>query len=299
MRIMQRNRPIRSDMAHIIDGKAAAQAVRAEVREGVARFHQQHDMQPGLATVLVGADPASATYVRMKRNACVECGISSIAHELPADVTEANLLALVRDLNARRDAHGILVQLPLPAHIRADVIIDAIRPDKDVDGLHPNNQARLFMGRDGLRPCTPLGVMRLIDGTGVELRGARAVVAGRSNLVGRPVAFLLLERHATVTICHSRTRSLAEEVANADVLVAAIGREAMIRGEWIRPGAVVIDVGTNRNKEGKLVGDVEFAVAKERAAYITPVPGGVGPMTVAMLMQNTLHAARTQVSVRA
>lgn len=299
MRSMQRKTPTRFYMAHIIDGKAAAQAVRAEVREAVARFHQQHDVQPGLATVLVGADPASATYVRSKRNACAECGLNSLAHELPADVSEAHLLALVRDLNARPEAHGILVQLPLPAHIRADVIIDAIRPDKDVDGLHPSNQARLFMGRDGLRPCTPLGVMRLIDGTGTELKGARAVVAGRSNLVGKPVAFLLLERHATVTICHSRTRSLADEVAGADVLIAAIGREATIRGEWIRPGAVVIDVGTNRSKEGKLVGDVEFAVAKERAAHITPVPGGVGPMTVAMLMQNTLQAARTQVAARA
>lgn len=285
-------------MAHIIDGKATAQAVRAEVRDAVARFRTETAVQPGLATVLVGADPASATYVRMKRNACAECGINSLAHEPPGDISEADLLALVHELNARSDAHGILVQLPLPAHIRADVIIDAIRPDKDVDGLHPTNQARLFMGRDGLRPCTPLGVMRLIDDTGVALKGARAVVVGRSNLVGKPVAFLLLERHATVTICHSRTRSLADEVAGADVLIAAIGREATIRGEWIRPGSVVIDVGTNRSKEGKLVGDVEFNVAKERAGYITPVPGGVGPMTVAMLMQNTLHATRMQVAAR-
>jgi methylenetetrahydrofolate dehydrogenase (NADP+)/methenyltetrahydrofolate cyclohydrolase len=192
-----------------------------------------------------------------------------------------------------------LVQLPLPAQIRAEAVIDAIRPDKDVDGLHPANQARLFMGRDGLRPCTPLGVMRLIDGTGVALKGARAVVVGRSNLVGKPVAFLLLERHATVTICHSRTRSLADEVGGADVLIAAIGREATIRGEWIRPGSVVIDVGTNRSAAGKLVGDVEFEVAKQRAAHITPVPGGVGPMTVAMLMQNTLQAARSQLSSNA
>lgn len=298
MRIMHLNSSIRSDMAHIIDGKAAAQAVRADVRDAVVGFRQHHEVQPGLATVLVGGDPASATYVRSKRNACAECGINSLAYELPGDVSEADLLALVHDLNARRDAHGILVQLPLPAHIRADVIIDAIRPDKDVDGLHPANQARLFMGRDGLRPCTPLGVMRLIDGTGIALQGARAVVVGRSNLVGKPVAFLLLERHATVTICHSRTRSLADEVAGADVLIAAIGREGTIRGEWVRPGAVVIDVGTNRSKEGKLVGDVEFAVAQQRAAYITPVPGGVGPMTVAMLMHNTLQAARTQVSAR-
>lgn len=294
MRIMQRNATIRFNMAHIIDGKAAAQAVRADVRDAVAQFREQYGVQPGLATVLVGGDPASATYVRNKRNACAECGINSLAHELPGEVSEVALLALVHELNARPDAHGILVQLPLPGHIRADVVIDAIRPDKDVDGLHPANQARLFMGRDGLRPCTPLGVMHLIDGTGVELKGARAVVVGRSNLVGKPVAFLLLERHATVTICHSRTRSLADEVAGADVLIAAIGHEGTIRGEWIRPGAVVIDVGTNRSKEGKLVGDVEFEVAKQRAAHITPVPGGVGPMTVAMLMQNTLRAARMQ-----
>jgi methylenetetrahydrofolate dehydrogenase (NADP+)/methenyltetrahydrofolate cyclohydrolase len=237
--------------------------------------------------------------VRNKRNACAECGISSIARELPGDASESDLLALVHELNDRRDANGILVQLPLPAHIRADAIIDAIRPDKDVDGLHPSNQARLFMGRDGLRPCTPLGVMRLLDGTGVSLNGARAVVVGRSNLVGKPVAFLLLERHATVTICHSRTRALADEVAGADVLVAAIGRAGTIRGEWVRPGSVVIDVGTNRSPAGKLVGDVDFEVAKERAAYITPVPGGVGPMTVGMLMQNTLQATRMQVGVHA
>lgn len=282
-------------MVHIIDGKAAALAVRTEVRDAVSQFRAARGVQPGLATVLVGNDPASATYVRSKRNACAECGIASLAHELPDDVPEADLLALVRDLNARGDAHGILVQLPLPPHIRADLIIDAILPAKDVDGLHPANQARLIMGRDGMRPCTPLGVMRLIDSTGVTLKGARAVVVGRSNLVGKPVAFLLLERHATVTICHSRTRSLADEVAGADILVAAIGHAQAIRGEWVRAGAVVIDVGTNRSAEGRLVGDVEFAVAKERAAYITPVPGGVGPMTVAMLMQNTLHAARAQV----
>jgi methylenetetrahydrofolate dehydrogenase (NADP+)/methenyltetrahydrofolate cyclohydrolase len=269
------------------------------VRDAVAQLRGQHGIQPGLATVLVGNDPASATYVRNKRNACAECGINSIAHELPGDVSESGLLAVVHELNERRDAHGILVQLPLPADIRADVIIDAIRPDKDVDGLHPLNQARLFMGRDGLRPCTPLGVMRLLDGTGVGLNGARAVVVGRSNLVGKPVAFLLLERHATVTICHSRTRALADEVAGADVLVAAIGRAGTIRGEWIRPGSVVIDVGTNRSPAGKLVGDVEFEVAQQRAAHITPVPGGVGPMTVAMLMQNTLQATRMQMAAQA
>ena len=279
-------------MGQVIDGFASARAVRAGVQEAVAAFQHEHGYAPGLATVLVGDNPASASYVRGKRKACAEVGIVSEGHELPASTTQAELLALVQSLNRRQDIHGILVQLPLPAHLDADAIIDAIDPDKDVDGLHPISQARLVMGRDGMRPCTPLGVMHLIDGTGVELKGARAVVAGRSNLVGKPVAFMLLERHATLTICHSRTRDLAAEVGRADVLVAAIGRAEMIRGEWIRPGSVVIDVGINRLDDGRLIGDVEFAAARERAAFITPVPRGVGPMTVAMLMRNTLTAAQ-------
>ena len=284
--------------ATIIDGKTISQAVRAEARDEVSRFRADFGLAPGLVTILVGADPASATYVRNKRNASAECGVVSIAHELPAETTEDDLLALVRRMNAQREAHGILVQLPLPAQIRPAVIIEAIDPDKDVDGLHPLNQARLIMGQEGMRPCTPLGIMRLIDSTGVDLKGARAVVVGRSNLVGKPVSFLLLERHATVTICHSRTRALGEEVGAADVLVAALGRAHQIRGEWVRPGSVVIDVGINRSPEGRLVGDVEFEAAKERAGHITPVPGGVGPMTVAMLMQNTVAAARRQEAAR-
>jgi methylenetetrahydrofolate dehydrogenase (NADP+)/methenyltetrahydrofolate cyclohydrolase len=282
-------------MAQLIDGKAAAAAVRARVREDVAAFQRECGTVPGLATVLVGDNAASASYVRSKRKACAEVGIHSDPHELPAHTPQAQLLALVQALNARNDVHGILVQLPLPAPLDAEAVIEAIQPDKDVDGLHPLNQARLVQGRDGLRPCTPLGVMQLIDSTGVTLKGARAVVVGRSNLVGKPVAFLLLERHATVTICHSRTRDLAAEVGGADVLVAAIGRAEAIRGAWIRPQSVVIDVGINRLADGRLVGDVEFAAARERAAFITPVPGGAGPMTVAMLMQNTLAAARRQV----
>lgn len=281
-------------MAEIIDGKSAAAALRAVVQQDVAAFQREHGYAPGLSTVLVGDNAASASYVRGKRKACAEVGIVSLPHELPASVSHAELLEVVQSLNARRDVHGILVQLPLPGHINADAIIDAIHPDKDVDGLHPINQARLVQGREGMRPCTPLGVMHLIERTGVALKGARAVVAGRSNLVGKPVAFMLLEQHATLTICHSRTRDLADEVRRADVLVAAIGRTEMIRGEWIRPGSVVIDVGINRVADGRLVGDVEFATACERAAFITPVPGGVGPMTVAMLMQNTLTAARRQ-----
>jgi methylenetetrahydrofolate dehydrogenase (NADP+)/methenyltetrahydrofolate cyclohydrolase len=280
--------------AQIIDGKAVAATVRDEVRGEVEAFRARCGRVPGLATVLVGDDPASATYVRNKRTACAECGIASLAHELSAATSQRELLALVHELDARDDADGILVQLPLPAHIDAAVILDAVNPAKDVDGLHPLNQARLVAGHAGLRPCTPLGVMRLLDTTGVELKGARAVVIGRSNLVGKPAAFLLLERHATVTICHSRTRDLAAEVAGADVLVAAIGKAQLVRGDWIKPGAVVIDVGTNRNAAGKLVGDVDFEAARARAAFITPVPGGVGPMTIAMLLKNTVAAAEAR-----
>ncbi len=281
-------------MGQLIDGKAAASRLRAGAKDAVAAFQRELGVAPGLATVLVGDNAASASYVRSKRKACAEVGINSVPCELPAATTQAELLELVQSLNERRDVHGILVQLPLPAYIDADAIIDAVDPAKDVDGLHPISQARLVQGRDGLRPCTPLGIMHLIDSTGIELKGARAVVAGRSNLVGKPVAFMLLERHATLTICHSRTRDLAGEIGRADVLVAAIGRAEMIRGAWIRPGSVVIDVGINRVADGRLVGDVEFAGACERAGFITPVPGGVGPMTVAMLMQNTLTAARQQ-----
>jgi len=281
-------------MAQIIDGKAVAAAVRDEVHAEAAAFRERFGRAPGLATVLVGDDPASATYVRSKRKACAECGIASIAHELAATTETRALLALVAELNARADADGILIQLPLPAQIDTAAVLDAVDPAKDVDGLHPFNQARLVAGHAGLRPCTPLGIMRLLDSTGVELKGARATVVGRSNLVGKPAAFLLLERHATVTICHSRTRDLAAEVGGADVLVAAIGKAQLVRGDWIKPGAVVIDVGTNRGADGKLIGDVEFERARERAAHITPVPGGVGPMTIAMLLKNTVTAAEAR-----
>ena len=285
-------------MADIIDGKSVAQVVRGEVTARVAEFRTKFGRAPGLATVLVGADPASVTYVRNKRRASVECGIESFAHELPDTTSSSELLALVRRLNEQPEVHGILVQLPLPAAIDSEAVVDAIDPEKDVDGLHPRNQARLVLGRPGLRPCTPLGVMRLLDSKDVALAGARAVVIGRSNLVGKPLAFLLLERHATVAICHSRTRDLAEEVARADVVVAAIGRPRHVRGEWIRPGAVVIDVGINRTADGKLVGDVDFETARERAGAITPVPGGVGPMTIAMLLSNTVEAAIRQEAAR-
>lgn len=286
-------------MATIIDGKAEAALVRAETAAAVLRFREEFHITPGLATILVGDDAASATYVRNKRRACADAGIDSLHHELPANTPQAEIVELVRSLNGRRDAHGILVQLPLPVAIDSRAVLNEISPEKDVDGLHPVNQGRLMAGEDGLRPCTPSGVMRLLDSYAVELRGARAVVVGRSALVGKPVALLLLERHATVTICHSRTRDLADEIARADVLVAAVGQPEFIRGDWVRPGSAVIDVGINRLDDGRLVGDVEFRPASERAAWITPVPGGVGPMTVAMLLANTLTAARRQESGRA
>ena len=277
-------------MGHTIDGKRVAAAVRSEVRERVARL-ASHGVVPGLATVLVGDDPASRLYVGNKERACEEVGMRSFGHRLAASTGQAELLALVRELGRRRDVHGILVQLPLPPPLEARPVIETLPPEKDVDGLHPVNQGRLLAGEPGLRPCTPLGVLRLIDETGVALKGAHAVVVGRSLLVGKPVALLLLERHATVTVCHSRTVDLGAEVGRADVLVAATGQAGLVRGVWIRPGAVVIDVGMNRGPDGKLCGDVEFAAACERAAHITPVPGGVGPMTVAMLLANTVSAA--------
>ena len=277
-------------MGQTIDGKSVAAAVRGEVRERAAVLRER-GIVPGLATVLVGDDPASHIYVGNKERACEEVGMRSFGHRLPANVGQAELVGLVRELGRRPEVHGILVQLPLPSPLDARVVIEALPPDKDVDGLHPVNQGRLMAGEPGLRPCTPLGVLRLLDEIKARLQGARAVVVGRSVLVGKPVALLLLERHATVTLCHSRTVDLAGEVGRADVVVAATGQAGLVRGAWIRPGAIVIDIGMNRGQDGKLCGDVEFAAARERAAYITPVPGGVGPMTVAMLLANTVTAA--------
>lgn len=277
-------------MGRTIDGKAVAAAVRGEVRERVERLSRR-GVVPGLATVLVGDDPASHLYVGSKERACREQGIESFGHRLAATTSQQELLGVVRSLGADRRVHGILVQLPLPAGLDPQAVIDAVPPEKDVDGLTAVSQGRLLAGVPGFRSCTPLGVMRLLDEVGVALRGARAVVVGRSLLVGKPVALLLLERHATVTMCHSRTADLAGEVARAEVLVAAVGHAGLIRGDWIRPGSVVIDVGVNRGSDGKVRGDVEFAPALERASHITPVPGGVGPMTVAMLLANTVSAA--------
>ncbi len=280
--------------ATLIDGKALAAQVRAEVAAGVRALQKERGITPGLAAMRVGDDPASAIYVRNKIKACAEAGILSWEHVMPTSTTQAELVARLRALNADRAVHGILVQLPLPKHLDTNAALAAVATEKDADGLLPPSQGRLLAGLPGPRPCTPAGVMRLLDHAGVKLAGAHAVVLGRSNIVGKPMAVLLLERDCTVTIAHSKTRDLATVVASADVVVAAVGRAELVKGAWIKPGAAVIDVGMNRLASGKLLGDVEFAAAAERASCITPVPGGVGPMTVAMLLANTLELARGQ-----
>lgn len=279
--------------AQLIDGKTRAEQKRRMLEGEVRDLTTRLGRPPGLAVIQVGDHPSSAVYVRNKRRMCEALGIQAPAFDLPETFPEADLLALVADLNARPDVDGILVQSPLPPRLRGDVVLEAIAPEKDVDGLHPRNMGRLLAGRPTFVPCTAAGVLELVKSTGVELAGARAVVVGRSNLVGKPAALLLLQEHATVTLCHSRTRELAGTCRQADVLVVAIGRREMVRGDWIKPGAVVIDVGINR-EEGRLIGDVAFDEARERAGFITPVPGGVGPMTVAWLMANTVQAARNQ-----
>lgn len=278
--------------ATIIDGKQVASEVRAGIREEVAAFRDERGFAPGLATVLVGDDPASHVYVGHKRKDCAEVGMESIHTELPTDVLQDELAATLRRLNEDERVHGIILQLPLPDALDADALIGLIDPDKDVDGLTPVSAGRLVQGREGMVPCTPAGVMELLRHTGVELRGAEAVVVGRSNLVGKPLAHLLLAQHATVTICHSRTHDLGEVCRRADVLVAAVGVPRLVSGEMVKEGATVIDVGINR-VDDRLVGDVDFDSAAERAGAITPVPGGVGPMTRAMLLANTLKAARS------
>ncbi|HHV43460.1 MAG TPA: bifunctional methylenetetrahydrofolate dehydrogenase/methenyltetrahydrofolate cyclohydrolase FolD [Firmicutes bacterium] len=274
----------------VLDGKAIAAEIRAKVKEDVARMQRERGITPGLAVILVGDDPASQIYVNSKKRACEEVGIYSRQYRLPADTSQTELLQLIHRLNVDPAIHGILVQLPLPAHLDEKLVIDTISPAKDVDGFHPINVGKLSIGEPSLLPCTPAGIMELLRRTEVDLGGRHAVVVGRSNIVGKPTALLLLRENATVTICHSRTKDLASECQRADILVAAVGRPELIKGHWIKKGAIVIDVGVNR-VEGKLFGDVEFAAAKERASYITPVPGGVGPMTIAMLMVNTLQAA--------
>ena len=278
-------------MATLIDGKAISKIVRAEVALGVEAFKAQYSRVPGLHVVLVGEDPASTVYVRNKEKAALEVGIAGHVHRLPASTTEEALLGLVKELNQSGEVDGILVQFPVPAGIRQQKVVAATAPSKDVDGLHPENIGALWAGITGLVPCTPRGCMRLIAETGVKVDGAQAVVVGRSNLVGKPIAGLLLAANATVTLAHSKTQDLAAVCRGADILVAAVGRSKMIPGSWIKPGAVVIDVGMNRDDEGKLCGDVDFAGVSEVAGWITPVPGGVGPMTRAMLLVNTIEAA--------
>jgi methylenetetrahydrofolate dehydrogenase (NADP+) / methenyltetrahydrofolate cyclohydrolase len=277
--------------AIVMDGKAVAAKVRQEVNARAAEFAQRHGRRPGLAVVKVGEDPASSVYVRNKRKSSVEAGIESFAHDLPASTGEQELLAIVQELNRDARVDGILVQLPLPKGIDTDRIMDSVDPAKDVDGFHPLNMGLLAQKRPRLRPCTPFGVIRLAEEYGIDLRGLRATVLGRSNIVGRPMALELLLAGATVTVCHTGTRDLRAEVERAELLVAAVGKPGFVPGEWVRPGAAVFDVGINRSASGQLVGDVEYEPAARRAGWITPVPGGIGPMTIAMLLSNAVDAA--------
>lgn len=277
--------------AKIIDGKAIAADIRRQVKHTVQRRAAQGLRPPGLAVILVGEDPASEVYVNNKRKACNDAGFVSQSFDLPADTGQDALLKLIDELNDDATIDGILVQLPLPRHIDSETVIERIHPDKDVDGFHPYNIGRLTIRMPTLRPCTPHGVMTLLKSTGQHLKGMEAVVVGASNIVGRPMSLELLLAGCTVTSCHRFTKNLSEHVARGDIVVVAVGKPGIVKGEWIKPGAIVIDVGINRDAQGKLVGDVDFDVAKQRAGWITPVPGGVGPMTVATLLQNTLYAA--------
>jgi methylenetetrahydrofolate dehydrogenase (NADP+) / methenyltetrahydrofolate cyclohydrolase len=278
-------------MAIIIDGKKISADIRNEIKAAVIALKGKSGIVPGLAVILVGDDPASKIYVRRKGDACAEVGFLSREFRMAADTTQDELLDTIRILNADRAIHGILVQLPLPKQINPDAVIEAIAPEKDVDGLHPANVGCLVSGRPAHRSCTPFGIMELLDRSGIEISGKEAVIVGRSNLVGKPMALMLLARHATVTICHTKTKDLAAVTRRADILIAAAGKAEMIKGDMVKEGTVVIDVGTNRLADGRLVGDVAYAEVSPKASYITPVPGGVGPMTIAMLLRNTLNAA--------
>lgn len=277
--------------AKILDGKAIAQELRDKIALEVAEAVKNGQKRPGLAVILVGSDPASQVYVRNKKMACDKAGFNDVSLELPADTTEEALLLQIDELNARDDVHGIIVQLPVPKHINPERIIERIDPKKDVDGFHPYNVGRLATRHSSLAPCTPHGVMTMLAKTGIELRGLNAVIVGASNIVGVPMALELLNVRATVTVCHSATKDLAQKVSEADLVVAGVGIPEMVKGDWIKSGAIVIDVGINRLENGSLVGDVEFDVAKTKASWITPVPGGVGPMTIATLLENTIQAA--------
>ena len=279
-------------MAIRMDGKALSAKIRAALKEQAAAFAAETGIRPGLAVIIVGEDPASKIYVRNKGKACEEVGYYSEIYELPENTTEAELLDLVHVLNARRDIHGILVQSPLPRHLDEDIIVNNISPDKDVDAFHPTNVGRIMIGDYRFLPCTPAGIMELLYEYGIDPTGKECVVVGRSNIVGKPMAMLLLHANGTVTICHSKTAHLDEATRRADILVVAVGRPRFITGDMVKEGAVVIDVGMNRKPDGKLTGDVDFAECEPKASFITPVPGGVGPMTITMLMKNTLAAAK-------
>ncbi len=276
--------------AQIIDGKAISAQIRQEIKHRIEQRTAQGKRIPGLAVILVGSDPASEVYVSHKRKDCQEVGIRSIAHDLPADTSQEKLLAIIDELNADPQVDGILVQLPLPKHINTDTVIERINPEKDVDGFHPYNVGRLALRMPLLRPCTPRGVMIMLERTGQPLKGLDAVVVGASNIVGRPMALELLMAGCTVTVCHSATRDLEDKVRRADLVVVGVGKPALVKGNWIKPGAIVIDVGINRLPDGRLVGDVDYDSAAQHAGWITPVPGGVGPMTRAVLLQNTIDA---------
>lgn len=280
-------------MAEIIDGKLVSSVVRSKIAEEILDFKNNSGITPGLAVVIVGDNPASMVYVRNKKKACEQVGINSYEIALPADISEADLLERVIQLNNDESVHGILVQLPLPAHINEETIINAIDPKKDVDAFHPSNVGRIMIGNYSFLPCTPAGIMDLLDYYNISISGKKCVVLGRSNIVGKPMAHLLLEKNGTVTVCHSRTADLKEETKNADILVVAIGKPEFVTADMVKDGAVVIDVGINRTEDGKLVGDVDFAGVSNVASYITPVPGGVGPMTITTLLKNTLTAAKT------
>jgi methylenetetrahydrofolate dehydrogenase (NADP+)/methenyltetrahydrofolate cyclohydrolase len=282
-------------MAQIIDGKNVALQVKLEVKEQVARLKARYNVTPGLAVILVGDDPASAVYVRNKQKACDDVGILSKTFSFAADVEQKELEILISELNKNPQYNGILVQMPLPKPLNSRALLNMIHPDKDIDGLLPLNIGKLAIGEEALYPCTPLGIMVLLQRYSIPVSGAHAVIVGRSNLVGKPLALMMLAANATVTVCHTKTKDLSEIIKQADILVAAAGRRGVIKGEWIKQGAVVIDVGTNRNESGKLTGDIEFEQAEKRASFITPVPGGVGPMTIAMLMKNTLAATERQI----
>jgi len=284
-------------MAQIIDGKAVSEAVKQEVADETAKLRDEKGLKVGLAVVIVGNDPASRVYVNNKKKACEAVGFQSYEYALDENTTQEQLLDLVNVLNRDDRVNGILVQLPLPKHIDEKAVINAISPDKDVDAFHPINVGKIMIGEYSFLPCTPAGVMRLIESTGTDITGKQCVVIGRSNIVGKPQAMLLLQKNGTVTICHSKTKNLKEICLGADILVVAIGRANFVTGDMIKEGAVVIDVGMNRLENGKLCGDVEFESAEKKASFITPVPGGVGPMTIAMLMKNTLTAAKQQAGI--